>query len=125
MRCASSLAFHGFAARRCSVGLQRHREHHCRGIIPQPALPWDGFDTSFKGLPKSTQNARSLSRERLGWGGGKYSVGGCLPKVPPNVHLHVGWFNETLPPILDSPAGRGGGPVAFAHLDANIDDHSA
>ena len=43
---------------------------------------------------------------------------GELPTVPPHVRLHVGWFNETLPPFLDSPSGRG--PVAFAHLDADV-----
>jgi hypothetical protein len=73
-------------------------------------LRWDGFD-SFKGLPKSTANAA-----RLGWGGGKYSVSGRLPTVPPHVHLHAGWFNETLPQFLDATPGA----VAFAHLDADI-----
>lgn len=83
-------------------------------LVPPSAAarPWDGFD-SFQGLPKSTANAK-----RLGWGGGKYSVKGQLPAVPPHVRLHVGWFNETLPPFLDSPLGAGS--VAFAHLDADI-----
>ena len=76
------------------------------------SLSWDGFD-SFQGLPKSTLNAA-----RLGWGAHKYSVKGQLPTVPPHVHLHVGWFNDTLPPFLEST--RGAGPVAFAHLDADI-----
>ena len=76
------------------------------------ALRWDGFD-SFKGLPKSTKNAA-----RLGWGGGKYTMDGRLPTVPPHVHLHAGWFNDTLPQFLDSAAGSGA--VAFAHLDADI-----
>ena len=82
--------------------------------VPSSAasLPWDGFD-SFQGLPKSTLNAA-----RLGWGAHKYSVKGQLPQVPPHVRLHVGWFNETLPPFLRSASGAG--PVAFAHLDADI-----
>ena len=82
-----------------------------RDAVVASSLPWDGFD-SFKGLPKSTLNAA-----KLGWGAGKYSVKGALPKVPSHVRLHVGWFNETLPPFLD---GLGRGPVAFAHLDADI-----
>lgn len=82
--------------------------------VPSSAasLPWDGFD-SFQGLPKSTLNAA-----RLGWGAHKYSVKGQLPPVPSHVRLHVGWFNETLPPFLESVSGAG--PVAFAHLDADI-----
>ena len=82
--------------------------------VPSSAasLPWDGFD-SFQGLPKSTLNAA-----RLGWGAHKYSVKGQLPQVPSHVRLHVGWFNETLPPFLESASGAG--PVAFAHLDADI-----
>lgn len=82
--------------------------------VPSSAasLPWDGFD-SFQGLPKSTLNA-----VRLGWGAHKYSVKGQLPPVPSHVRLHVGWFNETLPPFLESVSGAG--PVAFAHLDADI-----
>ena len=41
-----------------------------------------------------------------------------LSHVAAHVRLHVGWFNETLPPFLDTPIGSG--PVAFAHLDADI-----
>ena len=71
---------------------------------------------SFSFSTRSTC-ARSLNAAKLGWGAGKYSVKGALPKVPSHVRLHVGWFNETLPPFLD---GLGRGPVAFAHLDADI-----
>ena len=59
------------------------------GAPDYKTLPWDGFD-SFRGLPKSTSNAAGL-----GWGRGKYSVGGNLPDVPAHVRLHVGWFNVT------------------------------
>mgnify|MGYP004293221693 CR=1 FL=1 len=41
-----------------------------------------------------------------------------LPRVRDNVVLHKGWFNDTLPPFLDS-AGRDL-PAAFLHLDADI-----
>ena len=54
---------------------------------------WDGFD-SFQGLP------RNIGSDRIqGWGGGRYSTHGKLPTVPEHVHLHAGWFNETLPPV--------------------------
>ena len=75
-------------------------------------LHWDGFD-SFQGMPKES------SREAggLGWTTGKYAVT-RLPTVPAHVRLHAGWFNDTLPPFLDSPVGSG--VVAFAHMDADI-----
>ena len=97
-----------------TIGISSSATKGLPDIVPPSAAsrPWDGFD-SFQGLPKSTVNAG-----RLGWGRGKYSVKGQLPKVPAHVRLHVGWFNETLPPFLDTPPGKG--PVAFAHLDADI-----
>ena len=100
--------------RRAATGADGSSSSLPRYIVPPSAAskPWDGFD-SFQGLPKSTANAA-----RLGWGAHKYSVKGQLPSVPPHVRLHVGWFNETLPPFLDSEGGAG--PVAFAHLDADI-----
>ena len=75
-------------------------------------LRWDGFD-SFQGMPKES----SSEAGGLGWTAGKYAVT-KLPIVPAHVHLHKGWFNDTLPRFLDSPAGSG--VVAFAHLDADI-----
>lgn len=53
------------------------------------------------------------------WTPGKFSVHGALPRdLPPNVALHVGWFNETLGPFLDAtPRSQ---PVAFCHLDADL-----
>jgi hypothetical protein len=41
---------------------------------------------------------------------------GRLPRVPDNVALHRGYFNESLPQWLaDNP-----GPVAFVHIDCNL-----
>jgi len=66
-----------------------------------------GFD-SFKGLPEE-------------WGGfslGKkaFDVGGRLPRVPSNVQLHRGWFEDSLPPWLAKHPGQ----VAFIHLDCDL-----
>jgi hypothetical protein len=66
-----------------------------------------GFD-SFKGLPEA-------------WGGfnlgrGAFDLEGRLPRVPKNVRLHRGYFEESLPPWLrDNP-----GQVAFIHLDCDL-----
>ena len=48
-----------------------------------------GFD-SFEGLPESWHHENK----------GSYSTKGHIPKVPKNVTLHTGWFNETLPKFL-------------------------
>jgi len=66
-----------------------------------------GFD-SFEGLPED-------------WGGfqlGKaaFDVGGKLPKVPSNVRLHPGWFDQSLPPWCARNPGR----VAFMHIDCDL-----
>lgn len=66
-----------------------------------------GFD-SFEGLPED-------------WGGfqlGKsaFDVGGRLPRVPENVKLYRGWFNQSLPPwCAENP-----GPIAFMHIDCDL-----
>jgi hypothetical protein len=68
---------------------------------------WHGFD-SFEGLPDA-------------WGGnekraGAFSLQGKLPAVKHNVDLHKGWFDQTLPPFLQSAKEQ----IAFVHLDADI-----
>ena len=66
-----------------------------------------GFD-SFEGLPE----AWSGTFERAG----KFSRRGALPQVPPNVTLHKGWFDKTLPEFLRAQTG----PVTFLHVDCDI-----
>jgi hypothetical protein len=66
-----------------------------------------GFD-SFHGLPED-------------WGGwrdatGTFSLGGRLPRVLPNVILHPGLFDDTLPIWL----AHNPGPIAFAHIDCDL-----
>ena len=66
-----------------------------------------GFD-SFEGLPEA-------------WGGfnlgrSTFDVRGKLPRVPDNVRLHRGWFEDSLPPWLKDNSG----PVAFLHIDCDL-----
>lgn len=66
-----------------------------------------GFD-SFEGLPED-------------WGGfsmdtESFNVKGKLPKVPGNVTLHSGWFENSLPKWCKQHPG----PVAFMHIDCDI-----
>jgi Macrocin-O-methyltransferase (TylF) len=66
-----------------------------------------GFD-SFEGLPED-------------WFGmplpkSSFSLNGGLPKVPANVTLHKGWFNETLPVWREKYPDK----VAFMHIDCDL-----
>ena len=64
------------------------------------------------------------------YGKGKFNLGGVLPPVKPNVQLHKGWFEETLPGFLDEhpdiaesavvgtpPGKHGQRVVAFIELE--------
>jgi predicted O-methyltransferase YrrM len=66
-----------------------------------------GFD-SFRGLPEDWHGTAETR--------GKFDLKGRLPQVPPNVALHEGWFDETLPRFLaENPE-----PAAFIHIDCDI-----
>jgi hypothetical protein len=68
-----------------------------------------GFD-SFEGLPTDWwQNGFKIAR-------GTFKQDN-LPKVPPNVKLHKGWFTETVPAFHKEHLGQ---PAAFLHLDADV-----
>jgi hypothetical protein len=69
-----------------------------------PKQPVHGFD-SFHGLQKA-------------WTGDsfRFDLGGRLPKVPGNVILHPGFFEDTLPTWLEQNPG----PVAFIHIDSDL-----
>jgi hypothetical protein len=64
-----------------------------------------GFD-SFEGLPEDW---------REGYEKGVFQLNG-LPVVRENVNLVKGWFNESLPGWRKDNAG----PLAFAHMDADL-----
>ncbi len=66
-----------------------------------------GFD-SFLGLP---EDWRGTFEQK-----GKFSQHGKLPRVPSNVRLHPGWFNETLPRFLERETEQ----VSFIHIDCDI-----
>lgn len=65
-----------------------------------------GFD-SFEGLPEDWA---------LHYKKGDFATHGSLPEVRPNVRLHVGWFEKTLPDFMRENEG----PVAFLHVDSDL-----
>ena len=67
-----------------------------------------GFD-SFEGLPEDWTHFQKK---------GRFSLGGELPAIDAaNVCLHKGWFDDTLPPFLDTHPG----PARFIHIDCDLD----
>lgn len=64
-----------------------------------------GFD-SFRGLPEKWGNAPA----------GRYDLEGTLPVLEPNVELHIGLFDDTLPVFIQQHAG----PIAFLHIDCDL-----
>jgi tetratricopeptide (TPR) repeat protein len=76
-----------------------------REIAALAKQPVHGFD-SFEGLPEVWHHEPK----------GSYTTKGEIPKVPDNVSLHVGWFEDTLPAFLEQHAG----PVRFVNVDCDI-----
>lgn len=112
MICDDRLALHQLALEHASLqGLMLEfgvkRGATIRNIAALTAATVHGFD-SFEGLPEDW--AGTSMRK------GKFSIRGALPKVPPNVVLHPGWFNETLPDFVRAQQG----PVAFVHIDSDL-----
>lgn len=64
-----------------------------------------GFD-SFEGLPEVWHHEPK----------GSYTTKGEIPKVPANVKLHVGWFEDTLPVFLEKFSDT----VRFINIDCDI-----
>lgn len=68
-----------------------------------------GFD-SFEGLPGDWSGTHEQT--------GRYTQHGKLPRVPANVQLHKGWFDQTLPAFLASNPG----PCSFINIDCDVYD---
>jgi tetratricopeptide (TPR) repeat protein len=64
-----------------------------------------GFD-SFEGIPEDWCHEQK----------GRYSTGGFIPIVPENVHLHAGWFEDTIPAFIRDEAG----PIRFINIDCDL-----
>lgn len=66
------------------------------------------FD-SFEGLPEDWVG----TAERAG----KFSLHGKMPALLPNVVVHQGWFDDTLPRFCDRGGHAG---IALAHIDCDL-----
>jgi hypothetical protein len=66
-----------------------------------------GFD-SFRGLPEDWAGTDHLA--------GHFDEKGALPKVPANVVLHPGWFQQSIPAWKAAHPG----PIALCHIDCDL-----
>lgn len=73
----------------------------------KPDVVFHGFD-SFEGLPEDWTGLPFAKKT--------FSIRGGLPKVPNNVILHKGWFNETLPQWCKVNYDK----IAFMHIDCDL-----
>jgi len=73
----------------------------------KPQYHFHGFD-SFEGLPEDWSGMPFIKST--------FSTKGKLPKVPHNVTLHKGWFNETLTTWHKQYQDK----VAFIHIDCDL-----
>jgi hypothetical protein len=74
-------------------------------IAGQTTAPVHGFD-SFRGLPEHWATSPA----------GTFDARGTPPEVRPNVELHIGTFDQTLPAFVQAHPG----PVAFLHIDCDL-----
>jgi len=79
------------------------------GFCPDDQLVY-GFDT-FEGLPEAWRDKFEA---------GHFHCKGKLPKVPNNVRLVQGLFQDTLEPFLKEHSANADMKVAVAHLDADL-----
>lgn len=77
-----------------------------RFIAERTTGPVHGFD-SFQGLPEAWKQ---------GEGAGSYNARNRLPRVPGNVRLHPGWFEQSLPSFV----AEADEPLALLHIDCDI-----
>lgn len=69
-----------------------------------------GFD-SFEGLPEN------WDRSDMKFEKGHFSLDKILPKVPDNVELIQGWFDDTLPRFVENHQDE---MIAFLHVDCDL-----
>jgi hypothetical protein len=87
----------------CEFGVYRAKTiNFIASLVPGEV---HGFD-SFEGLPEDWRQAHEK---------GTFAVW-ALPKVRPNVRLHKGWFEDTIPAFREQHPGK----IAFLHLDADL-----
>lgn len=88
----------------CGVFHGRSLQYLARRL---PDAELHGFD-SFEGLPEDWLPGEPA---------GSYSTGGVLPRLPPRVRLHRGWFRDTLPGFV---ADHPGEPIRLLHVDCDL-----
>ena len=79
-------------------------------INTAPRSLFYGFD-SFEGLPEDWRTTKA----------GHFSTDGEMPQIEDTrVRLVKGWFNRSLPPLLDQIEAEAGDRAVVVHLDADL-----
>ena len=100
-----------FAARTTNLIAERYPHHVVHGFDSFQGLPesWDQGDIKN---PAGTFHISILNTTRSG----KTYLKGDLPKIRSNVKLHIGWFNDTLPPFAKEIKE----PIGLLHIDSDL-----
>ena len=108
--------------------LQREREAGLNGLVLEFGVSAGGSIRQIAGLVgnRPVHGFDSFIGLQEDWVGtheqkGRYTVQGKLPRVPANVQLHKGWFNEVLPGFLAAHPG----PVSFVNIDCDTYESSS
>jgi hypothetical protein len=88
----------------CEFGV--YRAETLNFIASKVTTEVHGFD-SFEGLPEDWKSGHEKGTFALE----------ALPRVRPNVRLHRGWFDDTIPAFREQHPGE---QIAFLHLDADL-----
>lgn len=88
----------------CEFGVKEGRSLQWL-IDEHPEQPIHAFD-SWQGLPEDWDHGTGVVA----------SMACDPPKVPAHVHLHKGWFKDTVPEWRKTHTG----PISFLHMDADI-----
>jgi hypothetical protein len=113
---------------------EREIRHYCLGKIPSEGLVLEfgvfnaestnyiASELTLRGDQRTLHGFDSfegLSGDGAGWvwQKGRFSRDGMLPEVLPNVALHKGWIDNTLPVFLEEHPNE---TIAFIHVDVDI-----
>lgn len=109
--------------------MRREREANLGGLILEFGVSWGSSIRTIArhaGSQRSIHGFDSFEGLKEDWTGtheqkGRYTVQGKMPRVPANVVLHKGWFDQTLPGFLAANPG----PLSFMNVDCDTYESSS
>lgn len=114
----ANIRFHGLATSLLDVAIARapatglvlefgvYHGQSLRQLVRRVNGPVHGFD-SFKGLPEAWKSGEPA---------GSYNAHGRLPQMPPQVDLHPGWFQDSVPEFVAQQTEK----IRLVHIDCDL-----